>query len=189
MPPSWAHLTAEYPLPAWPDDFRLVDAPVRNWSERRPPGVAVDCIVIHDTETLSVKSVLATFDNPAEQRSAHYLIDRDGTTYRMVDEAKKAWHAGVSKLGDRDDVNEFSIGIELMDVDQGPAAVTYTDAQLTTLVALTVDLMLRHLVPLERVVGHAQIAMPPGRKTDPGRDFPWTDFLVAIDYHASRRRA
>src|SRR5882724_11239890 len=103
MPPSWTHVMPEFPLPTWPDHFRLVEHPVRNWSERRPPGVAIDCLVIHDTETLSVPSVLETFDNPREQRSAHYLIDRDGTTYRMVADDKKAWHAGRSHLAGRDD--------------------------------------------------------------------------------------
>ena len=191
MPPAWTHTAPEFPLPPYPAAFRVVEHPVRNFSDRQPPGVAIDCVVVHDTATLSVASVLATFANPAEQRSSHYLIDRDGTTYALVDPSKKAWHAGRSSLGGRDDVNEFSVGIELIDVDTVDIVppITYTDAQLTTLVALTVDLVVRFFIPLERIVGHAAIAVPAGRKTDPGPDFPWTDFLAAVDYHAARRRA
>jgi len=188
-PPTWTHRAPEFPLPPWPEAFRVVEHAVRNVSDRR--GAAVDCIVIHDTETLSVASVLHHFDNPEAQASAHFLIDRDGTTYALVPIEKKAWHAGVSQLGTRKDVNQFSIGIELMDVDQADVVppITYTDAQLTTLLALTIDLVTRYVIPLERIVGHADVALPPGRKTDPGRDFPWIDFRAAVDYHAARRRA
>lgn len=186
-------------LPEWtPAHFRIVDHPVRNFSARQPPGVAIDALVIHDTETLDAASVLATFDNAAEQRSSHLLIDRDGTTYTLVDLAHKAWHAGVSSLFGRDDVNEFSIGLELVGVAEpepgthraGPQETTldYTDAQLTTLLAVTVHLVSVYGIPLNRIVGHADIAVPRGRKRDPGPGFPWRDYLAAIGWQLLRRQ-
>jgi N-acetylmuramoyl-L-alanine amidase len=179
-----------------PELYRIVDRPVRNHSARsaRPDGVTIDALVIHDTETLDVWSVLSTFDNPTEARSAHYVIDREGSTYRLVDPARKAWHAGVSALWGQQDVNEFSIGIELVGI-AAPAPGThldahtldYTNAQLTTLCALTVDLMQRYPIPLNRIVGHADIALPRGRKTDPGPAFPWREYLEVVGMHAARR--
>ncbi len=184
---------ADFGLPAW----RIIERPVRNHSARTPPGVAIDAIVIHDTATLDVASVLSTFDNPAEQRSSHYLLDRDGTTYRLVDPARKAWHAGTSSLWGHDDVNEFSLGIELIDVDRpAPGAFsigpgdTYTDAQLTALLALTVHLVVTYpAITLNRIVGHEHIAVPRGRKVDPGPDFPWREYLDAVGWQLLRRQA
>lgn len=179
-----------------PPAYRVVHHPVRNHSARQPTGVAIDAIVLHDTATLSVPSVLATFDAVAEQRSSHYLLDRDGTTYRLVEPARKAWHAGVSSLWGRDNVNDSSLGIELVDVDRpapGAATIgageTYTDAQLTALLALTVDLVVTYpAISLNRIVGHEHIAVPRGRKVDPGPDFPWREYLDAVGWHLTRRR-
>ena len=182
-----------------PDHFLIVYHSVRNFSARSPAGVAIDAIIIHDTATLSVASVLETFDNPAEQRSSHYLIDRDGSTYELVDPAQKAWHAGASSLWGRDDVNEVSIGIELVGVDvpapgthrmgQHETTLGYTDAQLTTLLALTVHLVDRYPgILLNRIVGHEHIAVPRGRKTDPGPDFPWREYLEAVGWYRLGRQ-
>ncbi len=179
-----------------PPLYRVIDRPVRNHSARTPPGVAIDALVIHDTATLSAASVLATFDNPAEQRSSHFLLDRDGTTYALVPVARKAWHAGVSSLWGREDVNAYSVGIELVDVDRpAPGAVTvgdgetYTDAQLTALLALTVHLVeTLPAITLHRIVGHEHIAVPRGRKVDPGPDFPWREYLDAVGWHLLRRQ-
>lgn len=177
------------PLPPFgPPAFRVLERPVKNHSAR-PAGAVIDAIVIHDTATLSVESVLHHFDDPASQASAHYLIDRDGTTYRLVDPARKAWHAGVSLLwGGRErdhDVNQSSLGIELIDVAGDP----YPDAQLTALLALTVDVVLTYpAIALHRIVGHEHVALPPGRKVDPGPDFPWGPFLEAVGWQLLERR-
>jgi len=184
------------PLPPFgPPAFRVVERPVRNQSARAP-GAAIDAIVLHDTTTRSVQSVLHHFDDSASQASAHFLLDRDGTTYRLVDPARKAWHAGVSILWGVEDLNQRSVGIELVDVDQpAPGSLTvgpgdtYTDAQLTALLALTVDLVLSFpAITLHRIVGHEHIAVPRGRKVDPGPDFPWGPFLEAVGWQLQERR-
>lgn len=136
----------------------------------------VDAVVLHDTASEGVDSVFAWFSNPESQASAHYLIDRDGTTYRLVAEERKAWHAGASMLHGRDDVNQFSIGIELVDKTDDP----YPDAQLQALTELTVEICTRHRIPLNRIVAHSDIAVPRGRKQDPGGDFDWFSFLAVV---------
>lgn len=161
--------------------------PVRNWSAR-PAGAVIDAIVLHDTATLSVPSVLQTFSDPREQRSAHYLIDRAGMILALVPVEHKAWHAGQSTLWGAPDLNASSVGIELVDTDDR-TGVVYTDEQLQSLLALTVELIeTQPTILLNRIVGHAHIAMPPGRKGDPGPDFPWRPYLEAVGYHVLRRR-
>ncbi len=108
--------------------------------------------------------------------SAHLLIRRDGEMLQFVSFEERAWHAGVSRFGDRENCNDFSIGIELEGCDDEP----YTPAQYTVLVAVTAALFEAYpgVVP-ERIVGHCDIA--PGRKTDPGEAFDWRRYRAALE--------
>lgn len=109
--------------------------------------------------------------------SSHYMIDRDGTIVRLVDDNNVAWHAGKSKMptDGREGVNGFSIGIELTASHPAddPSVKTpedaYTAAQYESLNKLIAHLCKEH--PITAVVGHDEIA--PGRKTDPGPLFQW----------------
>lgn len=112
--------------------------------------------------------------------SAHYIIDRDGKVYQLVPDEWVAWHAGVSKMpppDDREMVNTFSIGIELLathpDDDPNVKAnpeTAYTEAQYVSLEKLMAKLTAKH--PIKSVVGHDEIA--PSRKQDPGPLFDWS---------------
>lgn len=95
----------------------------------------------------------------------HYMIDRKGTIYRLVEDEDIAYHAGNSKMPDgRTNVNGFSIGIEILgDEDDGYAATQY--GAVNDLVAY-----LKRKHGVKYVVGHDDIA--PGRKTDPW-NFDW----------------
>jgi hypothetical protein len=96
---------------------------------------------------------------------AHYIIDRKGVVYRLVDEANIAYHAGSSKMPDgRKNVNDFSIGVEII----GTLDSSYTDKQYAAVNALIASIKSRYKV--KSVVGHMDIA--PGRKTDPWK-FDW----------------
>jgi AmpD protein len=100
--------------------------------------------------------------------SAHFFVDRTGRTVQLVDTDEKAWHAGVSRLGERDDVNRFSVGIEL----EGDEETPYTEAQYEALRGLLLALRAAHpAITPERIVGHKHVA--PGRKRDPGPLFDW----------------
>lgn len=117
--------------------------------------------------------------------SSHYAIGRDGEIVRFVPDAKRAFHAGQSKMpnDERTGVNEFSIGIELMASHPAddPTVVTpedaYTPAQYASLQALIAQLCAEH--GIKNVVGHDEIA--PGRKNDPGPLFQW-DQIRNADY-------
>jgi N-acetylmuramoyl-L-alanine amidase len=140
-------------------------------------------VVIHDTECREVGPALSWFESPNSQVSAHYVIDRDGSIYRCVADERRAWHAGDSVLEGRADVNTYSIGIELV----GFASTTYMPAQLDATVELCTTLCLKYTIPVERVVGHQDIAVPAGRKRDPGPHFPWPDVRgrIAMELAAS----
>lgn len=109
--------------------------------------------------------------------SAHYIIARDGTVVRLVDENDRAWHAGRSVMptDGREGVNNFSIGIELMSShpESDPTVVTpedaYTEEQYASLTRLMADIRSRH--EITAIVGHDEIA--PDRKNDPGPLFQW----------------
>jgi AmpD protein len=97
--------------------------------------------------------------------SAHFLIRRRGEVIQFVATDDRAWHAGPSRLGERERCNDFSIGIEL----EGDSLRPFTAAQYRRLDALVNTLRTRH--PLAWVAGHNDIA--PGRKEDPGPMFDW----------------
>lgn len=109
--------------------------------------------------------------------SSHYLVDVDPPTiYRLVDESRRAYHAGVSRWGNAAALNAASIGIEIVNRgDQKTALGTiwfdYPDAQIDAVIALVKDIVARHQIRADRILGHSDIA--PGRKVDPGPKFPW----------------
>ena len=153
-------LIAQNHLPA----MKTEDHPSPNFDKRKLP---VSMIVIHYTETKTCEQALRILCDPnaAKRVSSHWVIDRDGTVYRLVDEAKRAWHAGKSFWDGIEDCNSASIGIEL--VNDG--AEVYPQPQLDALVELCGEIRSRHAI--RHIVGHSEIA--PDRKRDPGPLFPW----------------
>ena len=107
--------------------------------------------------------------------SAHLLIRRDGELVQFVNFDQRAWHAGASRFGNRENCNDYSIGIELEGTDDDP----YSAAQYSALAAVTAALMDVYpgLVP-ERITGRSDVA--PGRKTDPGPAFDWQRYRGAL---------
>jgi len=129
----------------------------------------IDTIVIHSSydpngdDPYSVAAVIAIWKSYGV--APHYMIDRKGNIYRLVKDADIAYHAGVSKMADgRTNVNDFSIGIEMLDTKDDE----YTDAQYAAVKSLIG--FLKGKYPITSVVGHDDIA--PGRKTDPW-NFEW----------------
>lgn len=147
-----------------------------NYSPRRR-GSSISAIILHDTGASTAESTLTWFQNPQAKVSSHYLVDLDGTVYHLVPDDQKAWHAGRSALHGEEDVNEYSLGIEMVDADDHTA---YPMAQVSAVVELCTSLCRTYAIPLNRVVGHEAVALPLGRKGDPGPDWPWYAFLVRV---------
>ena len=146
----------------------IIEAPSPN-HDARPGGI--DMLVIHYTGMQSGEAALARLRDRESKVSSHYLIEEDGRIFRMVREERRAWHAGVSFWGGRDTLNDVSIGIELVNPGHEWGYRPFPEAQIAALEALAGGICERWRIPVERVVGHADIA--PTRKDDPGELFPW----------------
>jgi len=150
--------------------------------DRRPEGAAVELLVIHNIslppgrygggaiERLFLGEPLAASSPFLEllaglRVSAHFVIDRTGSVTQFVSCDDRAWHAGISSFGGRDNCNDYSIGVEL----EGCDFTTFEPAQYAALARLTRALL--EAYPLQAVRGHSDIAA--GRKTDPGPCFDW----------------
>ncbi len=144
--------------------------PSPNFGPRRG-GARADMVVLHYTGMATAAEAVARLADPASEVSAHYLIDRDGRVVAMVDEAMRAWHAGVAAWGGERDVNSRSVGIELVNPGHALGYPPFAEPQMAALEALLAGVMKRHAIPPERVVGHACVA--PGRKRDPGEKLDW----------------
>ena len=151
-------------------DVTLVDRPSPNFGDRKGDA-GVDMLVLHYTDTESAADALDILTDPVRQVSAHYLIDEDGTVYRLVPEEKRAWHAGLSYWrGDRD-VNSRSIGIELQNPGERFGYRVFPEAQMKALIALSEGILARWPIEGRNVVGHSDVACD--RKHDPGHLFDW----------------
>jgi len=143
----------------------------------------INAIVVHKTESGNVEGTLEWFNDSKSGVSSHYVIDSDGTIYQCVPDFMVAWHAGKSQLHGVSEVNQFSLGIELVGLDSDEL----TEQQMEALVELCVERCHDHKIPLNRVVGHCHIAIPPGRKTDPGQKFDWFTFLNTLGARVSQK--
>lgn len=168
---------------------RFLESP--NQSER-PPGQAVDLLIIHNislppgefgsgcVDQLFCNSLDTTahpfFSKLTDLKvSAHLLIDREGAVTQYVPFDRKAWHAGESSFCGKTHCNEFSIGIEL----EGTDTEDFTASQYQALVQITKLLLKEYpCLNLDRIVGHSDVA--PGRKTDPGPCFDWERYKSAL---------
>jgi N-acetylmuramoyl-L-alanine amidase len=150
--------------------LKLIDHPSPNFDERncRRP---VDMVVLHYTGMPTAAAALERLSDPQAKVSSHYLIDEDGTIYRLVPEDKRAWHAGTAFWRGVRDVNARSIGIELVNPGHEFGYREFPAVQIDALIALLKDISGRHEVMPGNYVGHSDVA--PIRKEDPGELFPW----------------
>lgn len=129
-------------------------------------------IVIHYTSADTKRSLYLLTQTSV---SSHYLIsdEQPPRIYQLVDENKRAWHAGESQWHQQQDINTSSIGIEIVNPgrDQHGNWHAYSPEQIELVIALLKDLVQRHKISPGNIVGHSDIA--PQRKTDPGPLFPW----------------
>jgi N-acetylmuramoyl-L-alanine amidase len=139
--------------------------------DSRPVGGPIDILLLHYTGMRSAAAALDRLTDSEAKVSSHYLIDEDGTVYALVPEAARAWHAGVAFWAGARDINARSIGIELVNPGHEFGYRPFPPAQLGALATLARDILRRHPIPAQRVLGHSDVA--PARKQDPGELFDW----------------
>jgi N-acetylmuramoyl-L-alanine amidase len=139
-------------------------------------------VVLHYTVADTQRSIMLLTE---KEVSAHYLLT-DGAppkVYGLVDEKNSAWHAGLSSWKSYTNLNNSSIGIEIVNPgftetpDGKRTYYPFPQAQIDLLVPLLKDIVARHQVAPENVLGHSDIA--PQRKQDPGPLFPWKQLADA----------
>jgi len=169
----------------------MVDVPSANQNTR------INHLVLHFTSEDFAESLRLLSQKTDRPVSVHYLVpepgdptykDRRLRVYRLVEEDKRAWHAGTSYWAGADVLNDTSIGIEIVNrsacVNKDPDAeqptpedqdctfLDFPEEQLELVVRLVKDIAARNpdIDPVD-VIGHGDIA--PGRRVDPGPKFPW----------------
>lgn len=167
---------------AIPEKLRFKFTPSPNC--RRMASRHVDTVVVHYLSGINVDA--DRWDDPQlalqilrdNHVSAHYMIDRLGTAYQLVDESDVAWHAGGSIMpapDNRRNVNTFSIGIEMI-ATKGSG---FTDEQYGALTRLITEIKgrhaIRHLVGHDQISGKRAVGLGLRRdvKPDPGPHFDW----------------
>ena len=169
----------------------IVDSPSANQNGR------VNFLILHFTSETFAESLRLLTQRTDRPVSSHYLLPEQGDEtypsnklriYRLVEEERRAWHAGVSHWGEQHTLNDQSIGIEIVNqsrcVNHEPDGgvskpeeqtcnyLPYGVEQINLLVELATGILERHpdIDPVD-VIGHADIA--PTRRVDPGPEFPW----------------
>ncbi len=142
--------------------IRWVGSP--NFNNRRRPD-DITAIVIHATDNSSLQGVIDWFNNPNAKVSAHYSIGKDGQIVQHVQDIHRAWHAGRSVWKGRNSCNDYTLGIELVNLNDG--VDPYPVEQQQVLVQLVAYLAHKYDVSTDDLMGHLDIAIPPGRKSDP----------------------
>jgi N-acetylmuramoyl-L-alanine amidase len=139
----------------------------------RPHGATVDTLVLHYTGMPSAEGAIDRLCDAEARVSAHYVVEEDGTIWRLVEEEARAWHAGVSFWRGHTALNDRSIGIEIVNPGHEWGYRPFPVLQVAAVCDLCLSVLSRHPIPARNVLAHADIA--PERKQDPGELFPWAD--------------
>lgn len=161
------------------DGLKIKDTLVTWGHEKVTRPGKIEAIIIHSSynklssDSFSINGILDEYRQI--NVSPHYIIDRDGTIYRLVSDQEVAYHAGKSRLPDgRTEVNTLSIGIEIINTEKGFPS----EAQYQSLADLIKYLKTQY--PIKYILGHSDIS--PGRKSDPW-NFDWEEFYRLLKDH------
>lgn len=152
-------------------------------------------IIVHYTALDHDKSVRVLTEQSV---SSHYLVNDvdDNEIYQLVDENKRAYHAGMSYWRKFENLNDTSIGIEIVntgytaDANAVKTFYDFPEFQFKKVAALIKDLADRYQILPSNILAHSDIA--PTRKEDPGPKFPWkrlfTEYGVGMWYDEAAKQ-
>lgn len=150
-------------------DYKVIEYPTPNVS----PGVnEVKGIVLHHTATADAQEALEKMTTPGQGVSAHVLIDTDGTRYLLAPPDAITWHAGKSRLKNRENANNFTVGIEFQGntVDK-----PLTDDQIQSALDYIIPIMEKYHLSADDIVTHEEI------RADYLNHHPDSDVLTKVD--------
>ncbi|MDX2073880.1 MAG: N-acetylmuramoyl-L-alanine amidase [Alphaproteobacteria bacterium] len=147
----------------------IIQHPSPNCNSRE--GHGIDMLVLHYTGMKSGANALDRMCDATAEVSAHYMIEEDGRIFQMVDEEMRAWHAGKSFWRGHTNINQRSIGIEIVNPGHDFGYRDFPEVQMQSVISLCKDIVARRKIAPRNVVGHSDVA--PTRKDDPGEKFDW----------------
>jgi N-acetylmuramoyl-L-alanine amidase len=130
-----------------------------------------DMILLHYTGMLDADAALARLTDKGSEVSAHYFVYEDGRIVQLVEERRRAWHAGAAFWAGEVDINSCSIGIEIANPGHEYGYPDFPVRQIAAVTTLCRSILTRFAIPPLRVLAHSDVA--PARKQDPGEKFPW----------------
>ena len=142
-----------------------------NYDKKARSSKSITLIIIHYTGMQSERESLKRLTNLRSKVSSHYLINRNGKIFKLVEEFHVAWHAGKSMWKKYKNLNENSIGIELVNKGHRYGYQNSTKKQTNALLKLCKKLKRKYKIKNKSILGHSDVA--PLRKIDPGEKFPW----------------
>lgn len=151
-----------------PIEIRDRESP--NQGPRGEP-MRIDMLVLHYTGMSSAEAAVERLCDRGAKVSGHYVVEENGRIWRLVPEARRAFHAGISCWQGESDLNAVSLGIEIVNPGHEWGYRPFPEAQMCAVETLCRDLVSRYSIPPYRIVGHSDIA--PERKRDPGELFDW----------------
>jgi N-acetylmuramoyl-L-alanine amidase len=146
-----------------------------NFNNRSKKSI-IKYIVLHYTAMHSDKEAIKHLILKKSKVSCHYLVNKKGHIFDLVDDQFRAWHAGVSFWNGIIDINSYSIGIELDNSGSHLDCEKYTQKQIKSLINLIKLLQKKYRIKKNCILSHSDIA--PYRKVDPGKNFPWNKLFI-----------
>ena len=153
--------------------LKLIDSP--NFTKKNRSKKNIKFLIIHYTGMQSESESIKRLTDIKSKVSSHYLINRKGNIIQMVSEKYVAWHAGKSQWKNYINLNNSSIGIELVNRGHEFGYQSFSFKQIKSLKLLLVKLVKKYKIKKNCILGHSDIA--PLRKIDPGEKFPWSKVI------------
>ena len=150
--------------------------PSPNYDKTLRSNNLIKFIVIHYTGMQSERESLKRLVSPRSKVSSHYLINKKGKIYNLINDKRVAWHAGKSCWLRFKNLNKHSIGIELVNKGHHLGYEKFEKKQILNLIKLCKKLIKKYKIKKKNIIGHSDIA--PSRKIDPGEKFPWKQLYM-----------
>ena len=160
-----------------------------NFSKKKRSNKSIKFVIIHYTGMQSEIESIKRLKSRFHKVSCHYLINREGKIIQIVQDNKVSWHAGKSRWKNFINLNEKSIGIELVNKGHDFGYEKFSNKQINSLIKLCLKLKRNYKIKKENFLGHSDVS--PLRKIDPGEKFPWkklSKFKIGLWYKKIRKK-
>ena len=147
-----------------------------NFNGKKRTKKLIKFIIIHYTGMQSERESIKRLCNLNSKVSSHYLINKKGKIYNLINDKRVAWHAGKSCWLRFKNLNKHSIGIELVNKGHHLGYEKFEKKQIQNLIKLCKKLIKKYKIKKKNIIGHSDIA--PSRKIDPGEKFPWKQLYM-----------